>query len=466
MALRENQFYQIGLIVSVMLMVVLAVLAFWGFSSANQEADKNQQLETQLKDAQNVQRAAEAAVDAMKIMVGTEPGDLDTMMSLVSDDEIRKELTAVQQAFETDMQLYTSATDDPNSRSWRGLVTNLMNSLSTKINDLQTAQGNVRQANTERETKVQEADDRASNLANQVRDLNDKLDAALAENEAIKTKFDEELQAAKSAHADGVEQYTAEIAQKSSQLANSQQQVQDLSVTLQRKVAQLARYERQKFPVPDGRVVNVASSQDRVYINLGFDDGLQRRVSFSVFGRGVELEAGLEKAAVQVTRILGPHQAEARVIRSSERDPILPNDSVVTATWDPGYEVPVAITGLVDIDGDGVSDLERLKVLIQSNQGRVVAFADEDGNIQGEINPDVRYLITGKDPEGEKQRKALTDMTTQAKRFYVQPITVREFLHLNGYTPEVSIQDLNVSTETTDEFVPRRPPARSSAFDQ
>lgn len=466
MALRENQFYQIGLIISVMLMVVLAVLAFWGFSSANQATDRANTLDTQLKDAENVKRAAQSAVDAMQIMLGTEPGDLDTMLNQVTDDEISKELQSVKEEFDKDMQLYTSTTDDLNSRSYRSLVENLMTSLSTKINDLQTAQENVRQANTEKDTKVTEAEDRAATLASEVSALNEKLDAALADNEAIKAEFENQLAAAKNSHAQGVEQFTNEIAQQKNQLQTLEQQVSDVTQALTVAKDDLRRYQRTKFPVPDGRIVNLSASQDRVYINLGFDDGLQRRVSFSVFGRGVQLEAGLEKAAVEVTRILGPHQAEARVIQSSERDPILPNDSVVTATWDPGYEVPVAIAGTIDFDGDGVSDLERLKALIRKNQGVIAAVADDEGNVQGEITASVRYLILGSEPEGEQQQQAWSQLSRQADRYYVQSIGVREFLHLNGYTPDVPIQDVNLSTQTTDGFVPRRPPGGSSAFDR
>lgn len=465
MALRENQFYQIGLIISVMLMVVLAVLAFWGFSQANQEAENNQNLRQQLDAAENVRRSAEAAADAIKIMVGTEPGELDTMLGLVTDTEIKNELDRVIEAYNTDMGLYTTTSDDPNSRSWRGLVNNLMTSLTTKIQDLNTAQDSQRQAEAEKNARVAEADSRADQAEAEARDLTDKLNAALAENRAILEQFNTKLAEAEASHAEGVAEFNNQIAQQRSELTTLQQEVASKTTALKAKIGQLKQYQRTKFPVADGRIVDVAAGQDRVYINLGFDDGLRRRVSFSVFGRGIQLEAGLEKAAVEVTRILGPHQAEARITRSSERDPILPNDSIVTASWDPGYEVPVAIAGTVDIDGDGVSDLDRFRALVQKNQGVIAAYADEEGNVQGEIHPDVRYLILGAEPEGDQQRQAYSALTTQADRYYVQLISVREFLHLNGYAPVAPIQNVNVLPADSG-FVPRRPPAGASAFDR
>jgi len=53
-----------------------------------------------------------------------------------------------------------------------------------------------------------------------------------------------------------------------------------------------------------------------------------------------------------------------------------------------------------------------------------------------------------------------------AGTYRVQKISVREFLHLNGFHPEPNIRSLDAPEQMIDGFRPRRPPATGSAFAQ
>lgn len=468
MALRENQVYTIGLIISVMLTVVLGLLAFFGFSSASQESVRAQEAEKKLKDERAVRESAESAVTAMKIMVGVSASSsLEDAMSGVADAELQKDINEAKTMFDNDMRLFTSGSEDPANRSYSSLVKNLLTVVNNTNNSLRVENENVNIANAEKKTDVDKANARADGLQKEVTTLNARVTQLQADFETAKNDFATKLAAAEEAHNQGAKVFRDQIAALTTERDALNTKANKTEEVLNAKVVQLQQYERKKFLIADGRIVDLSPTTGRVYVNLGSEDGLYRKISFSVFGRGIELEAGLEKATIEITNILGPHSSEARILSQNERDPILPNDQIVTATWEPGgYKVPVAISGLIDLNGDGDSDLERLKGFIIKNHGEIAAVMNEVGEIEGKIDLNTRYLIVGDEPQEDRARQAFSKLDLDAGTYRVQKISVREFLHLNGFHPEPNIRSLDSAEPKIEGFEPRRPPANGSAFTQ
>ena len=76
----------------------------------------------------------------------------------------------------------------------------------------------------------------------------------------------------------------------------------------------LDRYEQENFDLHDGRVVRVAHRIDRVYLDLGKADGLRPNLSFAVYPQtSTDFQRDEFKAMIEVTRITGDHQSEARI---------------------------------------------------------------------------------------------------------------------------------------------------------
>ena len=69
------------------------------------------------------------------------------------------------------------------------------------------------------------------------------------------------------------------------------------------------------------------------------------------------------------------------------------SNAALTATWNPGNSVPLAMFGPIDIDGDGSDDFAMIKKLISDNGGTVVASRDSIGSVSGRIDATTRYLI-------------------------------------------------------------------------
>ena len=156
---------------------------------------------------------------------------------------------------------------------------------------------------------------------------------------------------------------------------------------------------------------------------------------------------------------MGGRQAEARVTDENPNNPILTGDYVLTATWDPGFRVPIALAGRFDLDGDGFDDTDKLVQMIRRNGGNVVARHDAEGQLSGKIDSNTRYLVLGEStdldvnasPEISKARAELED---QADRNTVQVIGLNKLLNRMGVRGKPRIETLDGRIQ--DGFV-RRP---------
>jgi hypothetical protein len=80
----------------------------------------------------------------------------------------------------------------------------------------------------------------------------------------------------------------------------------------------------------------------------------------------------------------------------------MPRDKIDTALWNPGEHLHFALAGLMDVNDDGVNDLELVKNLITMNNGVVDCYEDEKGRVNGLDNMTIntRFLVKG--GEGKK----------------------------------------------------------------
>jgi hypothetical protein len=231
------------------------------------------------------------------------------------------------------------------------------------------------------------------------------------------------------------------------------------------------------------------------YINLGWDDGLHRRITFSVYPQGTtDVAKATSKGKIEVINVTGPHLAEARIIDNPTNNPLLPGDMIHTEGWHPGQHEHFAIAGMVDIDGTGRDQTEKLHDLILANGGYVDAeiainpkVMTADGrpttSVKG-LGPNgegmtvnTRYLILG-EMTTEKQDSQVriapsTAMMNAATRLNVEVIGLQKFLAMMGYTPRAAAAGGEVgpgaaaAAPADNGFRARKPPTRAkddSAF--
>ncbi|MDD3588574.1 MAG: hypothetical protein PHQ75_15435, partial [Thermoguttaceae bacterium] len=140
------------------------------------------------------------------------------------------------------------------------------------------------------------------------------------------------------------------------------------------------------FTVPDGRVLFVDQVDRTVHLNIGKAEGLRILTVFGVFPYNT-LEQGrrVRKGTLEVTKILGDHESLARIVSDSNNEPVIPGDLIYTSLWKAGQKTLYALTYNMDIDGDGKSDLEVLKNLIDASGAEVVLWVDEEGMPHGQL---------------------------------------------------------------------------------
>ncbi len=223
-------------------------------------------------------------------------------------------------------------------------------------------------------------------------------------------------------------------------------------------------------------------------INLGLADGLRPQVLFSVYDRAENSATKAQKkAGIEVTKVLEAHLAEARIVHSETANPILPGDLIYSPVWKAGQRLRFALTGFMDINGDGTNDRETVRNLILLNNGVIDAEQIDDGSVDvTKMSLQTRYLVEGELPTDkfavEAQLQGRNRMISKAQEMGIERIPVQKLLAYLGWRSEERTVSLGrgATTETgkagkgggagqaggggaTDgEFRKRQPPAKAN----
>lgn len=224
---------------------------------------------------------------------------------------------------------------------------------------------------------------------------------------------------------------------------------------------ELDKIKGESFEVADGHVVRVDQVARTVWIDLGVDDNLRKRTTFSVYeqnnrgiGRNPQTEGGRPediKGSIEVVRIIDDHLAEARILDDDSSRPISPGDPIYTPLWSAGRQEQFAFAGKIDVDGDGsyVGDRERLHQIVESIGARVSGEVLDDGTrTGGPIDEQTRFLVVAPIPDpmtvpDGADRQQLKDMAEkrknmedEARRSGVRIVNLNTFLDYIGYVPQ------------------------------
>ena len=248
--------------------------------------------------------------------------------------------------------------------------------------------------------------------------------------------------------------------------------------------------ERVTYDRPDGLVRWVDNDSGLIWINIGRDDKLTTRTQFSIYKqthRGVgrpsapantaddeeasdaadeRFSPGFEdiKGSIEVTRVIGAHLAEARILKYDIYDPIQPDDLIYTPLWAPGRPAAFAFVGLIDFDNDGASNRSEMHEMISGIGGQIIHEVLDDGrrvyytefpskshvhNTEDDstINLQMKYLVIGEIPDLSQAASDLETqqfreiighhkkMVSEARETAVRRINLSDFLAHIGYVP-------------------------------
>ncbi|MCH8828808.1 MAG: hypothetical protein IID45_04445 [Planctomycetes bacterium] len=195
-----------------------------------------------------------------------------------------------------------------------------------------------------------------------------------------------------------------------------------------------------------------------MWLNVGPADGLRRQTSFVIVapedGNPITSEP---KGRIEVVRLTEAHEAEARIVEDDLSNPIMPGDNIFSVAWEAGRSEHFALAGMMDIDGDGESDRQRIRDLISLNGGIIDAEVTEDGTRTGQMTINTKYLVLGERPDDRsKDLDAYSTITDEAGTLGIKSFDVSEFVKYMGYKGEHKTVNLGRFAKPSD-FKPRLP---------
>lgn len=257
-----------------------------------------------------------------------------------------------------------------------------------------------------------------------------------------------EVATEKRLHQEDVSRLTAQVEEKAEEV----ERLTKLNVLIQEKLEEI---DNVSFEKADGLVRAVDQQNGLVWINRGSSDRLTRGTTFSVYTKdnlGVGRRGAEDiKGAIEVTRIVGPHMAECRILDQSHYAPISKKDPIYTPLWEAGREMRFSFAGFIDMDGDGRTSAAERKLLhdvVASNGGKIDNEVDDAGELIGNgITVHTKFLVIGDIPEGQDPdptkavaqgavRKQFKEMNNQARMNGVRRISLSDFLSWIGYVPK------------------------------
>ncbi len=432
---RESQTLQIFLIVFVMLTVIAGAAAFLGWKNYGEAKIEAADAQKKAQEAQQQASAAQADAAKLKQMIGAATTDA---------------VNAVQDEFNKEIQLY-GATLPADKKAYREVVKSLADTLQDR--EAKLGKEGIRNQDLENRltTREQEA------LA-RIQKEKDRADKAEADRTAQKDTFDDDRKKMKDL-SNGLAGQLDKVKEESGAATAKLQASVDQYVAYlkrSREDVKLLRREKEEmtrptFEVADGKIVWVNQRDGMVYINLGQSDALNQLTTFTVYDANTnDVTKATKKASIEVTKILGPDMAEARILEDKFGDPILQGDVIYTPLWKPGQQKHFVLAGVMDVDGDGKSDLELVRKLIQLNGGAIDSYWD--GKMRASLTgrpeePSMTsrtdYLILGTPPGPESPPALINDFTamkTEAERLVIKQLSLRDMLAQMGYKSQSQIQ--------------------------
>jgi hypothetical protein len=429
-----------ALIVFVMITVVLGIVSYMNHREYSDQAAAMTELTKQVSDSKRLVSARVDEVQALKKTIGY-------MFDLVDDATNPQNANTVKAAALKNMADFGK---EFAGKDYAESMQKLREALDAALADRDSKAGQV--ATLEKDLKAERDKlnarvDTASKA--QTKAESDKRDVISVQDERLKAKQDE-LDKVKQDNNTLTADLAAEKEAHEKTLKTKNNEVAQLENRIELLREKLNEIEKTSFEIAKGLIQRVDNSAKLVWINLGSDDFLKPRMTFSVYSKenhGVGRGAEDIKGKIEVTRILGSHIAEARILDEDLFRPMVANDLIYTPLWSPGLVEKIAFVGLMDLDGDGKSDWEELKQLLAISGADVDTYVDENGKRLPEgskITVHTKFLVRGLIPEPDQVpvterdrvneiRKHEIEMVKEARVNGVRTIKLNDFLAFIGF---------------------------------
>lgn len=413
---REAQGLQIALIVFVMCTVVLGLMTFVFFNQSNEAALATAAAKKEAQDNKRFFDKALREIETLKDHIGQKRD---------------AEIDAITTDYNADMALY-APTIPQDKKTYRQALLFVKESYDQANKDRDIANAQIAKQKTDFDARV-------ATLDEEIKMLKVKEDEAVKMLAAARAQFNDDL-AAKEREKQELQDKNKNVLDEAAVVKDDAKKEQDrltkLVVVRERRIEdlinELAGYRKTDFTVGYGNISYIDQKKRIVFINLGGADGLRSGVLFTVKAANQGTASGdTVKGRIEVTNILGPHLAEARILEDTLTYPLVPGDQIWTSLWHPGVQEHYAIAGAIDLDKDGNDDRDIVRDLITQAGGIIDAEADGDKRI-GAMSVNTRFVIVGTPPK-ERGQAQYSDLLSEADKLKIDRISIEKFLDRSGW---------------------------------
>ena len=437
MSNRENQGIQIALILFVIITVVLCVFTYFFYSQSETRGKELAQVQQQLDTMRTSHALLDSKVQHLRFFIGMKDTDRTSLedANLPTDDD----LDAIKAKYEKDMEVYGQGLPDDN-KNYSSLPENLIAAIRQKNSGLTDANNRVKTAVDTRDRTVTDEAQKTA-LANTAhKKAADDLVAVNSGFTIERARYTTETAAQAKTIADQSKLLVSTRETSKAREEELNKDVEKLTTLAEAFQAEKRKLSNKDFEIPDGKISWVNQRANVVWINLGSADMLRPQTTFSVYDHNANGVANKNsKARIEVTKIVGAHQAECRILEDELANPILKSDLIHTPAWQPGRKLRFAMAGILDVDGDDRSDPSTVRRVVTMNGGQVDLELKPDGSVDGKMSVNTRYLVLGEPPIGADGKVDADMMTTyasvikDANQLGVSTISLDQFLNFMGW---------------------------------
>ncbi len=435
---RESQGLQIALIVCVIFTILFMVTTFIFVSQYREAATERDTARTEKQEAETAARNTTEENMKLRALIGGAATESMEALTEQFNNQIKEFAASLPEGSQT----YTEA------------LRYLYNTLNERSSSLSTANDTIKDLTA----KIEGLEKAKEPLVAQQQQRADQASATLMQET---NKFQQD----RAAIVEQQQQLQAQLQQQREKAQADQQQLQTQLASANARIEELGQRNRDNsrkineiltptFETPDGKILWVDQRFRTVWIDLGHGDALRRLVTFSVYPADTsDVSQVGGKASIEVTKLLGAHLAEARLIEDDPSNPVMAGDVIYTPVWAPGAREHFALTNGLDINNNGKSDLDRVLSIIRMNGGVVDYWIDDEGNAYGEMTPETRFLIVGRPTEptdSKEAQNARTEIERAADERGLTRMNLPELLNKMGWREHAPVTTFGGAGDAAD----------------
>ncbi|MBB3205622.1 hypothetical protein FHS27_001426 [Rhodopirellula rubra] len=407
MAARDDSVIRGSLIACLIFLVLSLALNFFLYRWGSVESLTAVASKDRLTSAQSELQTLQSQATMMKAMLGVgglTQAQFDQLTSSTGGDP---DMETIERQFARDMS-YFGPEVDPQNRNYPNLPEVLVNAIRSRNVQYGQARDEATKIRVQTASEVDLARKAQEQAESDKDKANKQLEVEMSKYAEDREKMKETGEKNKDTLLQTSKKLNALSKKLQTELANFKTREDKLLSTINTQLIELTKLRSDNFESTQGVITYVVRDGNVVNINLGSSEALRPGVTFGVIdGDETRLQDAKVKATIQVTKILGEHRAEARVVARPEfRYPIISGDKIYSPFWSPGRRVKIALGWNIDLDGDERPDTEGVASMVRAAGAEVAAILQPDLSTDGDFDSSVRFLVLGEPPEADGEADA------------------------------------------------------------